>query len=210
MFKPEETLLGLDCCGRPGEHRTVNIPLSKLAKYTEQVESCLPKPYISYHWFNKLHGRVQYCKGIIPHFRGFMSPMNRQLNSFTAQNNPRATVALGKDSDVREALEALVPHMKLAQTVPVHITELVGPDLPHVYGGVDAAAVGMGGFILPCTEYCPALVWRVEFPDDIRRHVEAQGNIITNSDVEAIAAFVFECMIDDVLDGRTEGISMFL
>jgi len=210
MFKTQEVLLGLECCGEPEQQRTVNIPTKKLIKYTEQVEACLPKPYISYKMFNKMHGRVQYCKSIIPHFRGFMSPMNRQLNACEAQNNPRATVSLKPGSDVREALESLVPHMKMAETVPVHITELVAPDLPHYHGGVDAAAVGMGGYILPCTRHTIPIVWRIAFPDDIRRHVESQGNVITNSDVEAIAAFVFECMIDDVVQGRTEGISTFL
>jgi len=76
--------------------------------------------------------------------------------------------------------------------------------------GIGAAAVSMDGYILPCTRHTIPIVWRIAFPDDIRRHVESQGNVITNSDVEAIAAFVFECMIDDVVQGRTEGISTFL
>ena len=209
MLKPKEVLLGLACCGEPHERRAVNIPAKKLEKYTAQIEACLPKPYISYSMFNKIHGRVQYCKSIIPHFRGFMSPMNRQLNASKA-NDRHATVQLGKDSDVREALEALLPHMKLALEVPVHITELVGPDLLDTHGGGDAAAVGMGGHLLPCTRWVQPQVWRVAFPDDIRRHVESQGNVITNSDVEAIAAFVHECMHDDALDGDTVGVTTFL
>ena len=208
MFAPQKILLGVDCCGEPRENRAVNIPDSKLIKYTTQVEESLCKPYISYDRFNKLHGRVQYCSSIIPHFRGFMSPMNRQLNTSKALDK-RHTVSLAQDSDVREALSALVPHMHMARLIPVHITEIVAPDLPHIHGGVDAAAVGMGGYACPCTMFFVPITWRVDFPDDIRRHVESQGNVITNSDVEAIAGFVYECMVEDLV-GRTEGISSFL
>ena len=205
MFKPKEVLLGAEVDGSPREQRQVNIPAAKMNKYCALVEEALNKPrnYVSRQMFEKIHGKVQYCSSIIPHFRGFMSPLNRQLK------NGGPCIGLGKGSDVREALESLVPHMKLAEAMPVHITEIVSPDLPHIYGGVDAAAVGMGGFFAPCTLFFIPIVWRVAFPDDIRRHVESQGNVITNSDVEALAAFVFECMIDDVLDGRTEGISSF-
>ncbi len=205
-FKTREILLGADVCGEPRQGRGVNIPTKKMEKYCSLIEAALSRPrnFITLREFEQIHGKVQYCGSIIPHYRGFMSPLNRQLR------NGGHCVGLGKGSDVREALTALVPHMKLAEIMPVHITEIVAPDLPHIYGGVDAAAVGMGGYIAPCTLFFIPIVWRVAFPDDIRKHVESQGNVITNSDVEAIAAFVFECMIDDILEGRTEGISSFL
>ena len=204
-LKTRETLLGVAVCGEPGKLRGVSIPAAKMEKYRTLIEAALNKPrnFLSNKEFERIHGKIQYCASLIPHFRGFMSPLNRQLRS------GGQGVGLRQGSDVREALAALIPHMRLAEVIPVHITEIVAPDLPHVHGGVDAAAVGMGGYIAPCTLFFVPVVWRVAFPPDIQQHVESQGNVVTNSDVEAIAGFVFECMIDDILDGRTEGISSF-
>ena len=48
-------------------------------------------------------------------------------------------------------LMVLMALMDWAHNNPAHTSELVPPYLPHFYGTVDAAAVGMGGVILPCT-----------------------------------------------------------
>ena len=205
-FKPEEVLLGAELKGQPGASRTVRLPEAKVTKYVQSVQAALDQPrhYIGRNQFEKLHGRIQYAGQTMPHLRGFMTPLNRQLRQ------PSTTVGLAAKSDVREALQALIPHMEIAHEAPAHITELVPPDLPHVYGTVDAAAGGMGGTWLPCTKGMQPLVWRVPFPSDIAKMVQAQGNNCTNSDVEAIAAFVAECMLDAVFRGMIAGLSSHL
>lgn len=207
-FKRAETLLGARLAGGPGADRTVGLPKEKLDKYVGHIDGALAQRnnYVTIDNFRKLHGKLQYCGSFLPHLRGFMSPLNRALRG------GRRQVGLGRNSDVRPALEAMKEYLQLSETVPAHITQLVPPLYPHVYGSVDAAAVGMGGTWLPGTTWIQPAVWRVEFPTDIREAVQSQGNEITNSDVEAVAAFVAECMLEqgELLGHDTAGVSSYL
>ena len=90
---------------------------------------------------------------------------------------------------------------------PSHITELVSPDLPHVYGAVDASAQGMGGVILPATRWIQPTVWRLEMTPHLRKQVE--DGQLTIADCEFVAWFLQECLLDEILtaEGTTAGVS---
>jgi hypothetical protein len=120
------------------------------------------------------------------------------------------TVGLGRTSELRETLSAFLPLLEAAHDHPSHITELVPPDLPHYYGYGDAAAVGVGGTVLPCTRWILPLVWRAEWPKDIADEVRKKQGSVSNSNVEAAAAYLAECILDDELGGSTAGVSSYI
>ena len=98
--------------------------------------------------------------------------------------------------------------IRLASIHPTHITEVVGPDLPHFYGYVDFAACGMGGVLLPCTRWVQPLVWRLPCPHDIKTACETQGGYINNNDGEAAAVCVQEMSLEHWTGLDTAGLSL--
>jgi hypothetical protein len=205
-WKPKEILLGFGMSGLSGRARDVALPLAKKDKYVDRITSALAQPrnFISFNQFQKIHGQLQHAAVAMPCMKGFMTPLNRVLATATTM------VGLGAKSEVREALLAFLPMLHGAHDRPTHITEIVPPSLPHYYGYVDAAAVGAGGVLLPCTRWIPPLVWRVEWPVDIANEVRKESGTISNSDVEAAAVFIGECLLDDELGGETAGVSSHL
>ena len=138
-FKMEETLIGFIPKGGSHQQRTVALPSDKVQKYVEAAQSVLGRNFLPQSVYAKVHGKLQYASGVMPCMRGYMTPLNRALSS------SKSTVGIGKTSGIREALEQMVPMLRNAQSRPSHITEIVPPDLPHVYGYVDFAACGFGG-----------------------------------------------------------------
>jgi hypothetical protein len=161
-----------------------------------------PRRSISFASFQKLHGKLQHAALALPCMKGFMTPLNRTLS----QALP--TVGLGAASELREALKLFHAVLELAHLRPTHITELVPPSLPHIYGYVDAAAVGAGGVWLPCTKWLTPCVWRIAFPADISDAV--RNGTLTMGDCEAAAVFIAECMLEELLQGNTAGLSTHL
>jgi hypothetical protein len=203
-FKLEETMLGFVPSGRRGAGRTVSLPLDKKNRYVARVQDMLSKNFVSVALHKEVHGKLQHAAVVMPCMRGFMTPLNRAV-----AKSP-STIGLGKNSELREALEAFIPMLENAHTRPSHITELVGPDLPHFYGYVDFAACGFGGVWLPCSRWLQPLVWRVKSPPDIAREVQKDNGEVNNNDGEAGAVFIGELMLDHVLGGDTAGVATHL
>ena len=201
-----KTMLGLYIQGAPGADRTVGLPPEKTELYVESLESALSKKKMMLRDFLKIAGRVRWASTAIPSIRGFMAPCNRAA----AGKGPKHFVGLGKDREVREALATFRSLLCMAKESPSHISEIVGPSLPHIYGMVDASAQGMGGVILPCTLWIQPTVWRLEMTPALRRQVE-RGEL-TIADCEAVAWFLQECIIDELLVASctgTAGIASF-
>ena len=211
-FKTNEVLLGFGARGAAHDGRTVCLPEDKRDRYIAAIRGALAKPrnYISLSEFQKIHGKLQHVSAILPMMRGFMTPLNKVL----AQAHP--VVGLSHRSQTREILEAFIIMLEVAHARPSHITELVGPYLPHYHGYVDAAARGVGGVWFPCTRplciggVACVLVWRVRWPDDVCREVQKADGSINNNDVEAAATFIGESILDDQLEGHTAGVSSHL
>ena len=207
IWKQYEILLGFGVCGAQGNGRTIGLPKDKKDKYVGFIREALDKPrnYMLFSDFQKLHGKLQHASVVMPSMRGHMTPLNRML-----AHKPER-VGLKKNSELRETLESFVPLLEASHTHPSHISELVGSDLPHYHGYVDAAAIGVGGVWLPCTEWINPVVWRFQWPDDICEEVKKADGKINNNDVEAAATFMGNVMLEeDMLRGKTAGVSTHL
>jgi hypothetical protein len=205
-FKPEETMLGFDMHGHPKRRRTVGLNDDKSSRYRAKIQEALARKdhCLPFGEFRKIHGKVQHASIVMPCMKGFMTPLNRVLAAATT------FVGLGKGSEVRDTLADFDHLLALATAHPSHITEIVPPDLPHYYGYVDFAAVGMGGVWLPCTRGLQPLVWRARNPREIEREVRKMNGFVNNNDGECAAVVVAEFTLDHVLDGDVAGVSTHL
>ena len=197
-------MLGFLMHGGRGPLRTVGVPDDKFGKYTDRIHAALAQPHnwIPFSEFQRIHGQVQHVSVAVPCLKGLMTPLNRVLSQA-----PRH-VGLSRGKPLRNTLGTMATLLADAQTHPSHITEIVPPDIPHFYGSVDAAAVGVGGVWLPCTHWIHPTVWRADWPPDITRAVR-EGRL-TMVDCEYAGYFIQECMLEDVSDIPTAGISSFV
>jgi hypothetical protein len=203
-FLPQKIVLGFLFDGQPGAQRTIGLPKEKADSYIEHIRGALDnaRHYISKTEFQKLHGRLAHALTIMPCMTGFMSELNRVLAAACI------TVGLGKHSKLRRILEDYVFFLSRAHTNPSHITELVGPALPHIYGYTDASRTGMGGTLLPATKWIAPTVWRLQYPPDI---VELFDNRhISINDLELAANFLTERIGEYELAGDMQGLNSWL
>ena len=204
MFKLREVLLGFLLSGESGAGRTVAVPPDKFGKYVGRIRKALDQKshWISFGEFQKIHGQMQHVSVAVPCLRGLMTPLNQMLS------RPAQRVGLRVGSTLRSTFELFATLLEDAQTSPSHITEIVGPDLPHYYGTTDASGDGAGGVWLPCTEWIQPVTWRCEWPEDIKRGV--RDGTISMVDCEFAAYFIGECMIDELSGCPVAGLSTFL
>ena len=203
-FKLDEVMLGFLLSGRTGPERTVAIPEAKFGKYTDRLKAALAQPRrrVPFAEFQRIHGQMQHVTTAIPCFRGLMTPLNQQLAKESS------TVGLGSGSVLRTTFETFITLLEDAQLNPSHITEIVAPDLPHYYGSTDASGVGAGGVWLPCTHWIYPVVWRLEWPSDITQAI--RDGLLSMVDCEFAAYFIEECMLEDMTETPTSGISSFV
>ncbi len=83
-------------------------------------------------------GKLRHASIILQAAKGFFTPINAAM-----QGNPRI-IGLGKNSEVREALEDIILLLRILSSRSTHVRELV-PNMPHYVGYHDAAAEGAGG-----------------------------------------------------------------
>ena len=89
---------------------------------------------------------------------------------------------------LRDALQDFGTLIKVLGRRPTHCRELVVDD-PGYIGYCDASKLGAGGVWLVGTRQLAPVVWRVEWPDDIRQQVVSFDNpsgTLTNSDLEMV------------------------
>jgi hypothetical protein len=203
-WMPQKLLLGFIADGSPEEGRTIGLPREKTDSYRAHLRQILQANYVSLREFQKLQGRLQHSSFAMPSMRGFMTPLNATL-----RKAPQ-TIGLGKASELREVLEDFDIMLEAACVRPSHITELMGPYLPHYYGYCDASADGAGGVWLPATRWCPALVWRLRWPAWVEAEVRKKHGRITNSDVECAAIFIMECILEHYITANSAGVATWL
>jgi hypothetical protein len=201
QFRREKLILGFAFHGGTGSDRMVGLSVEKATSYLDDLRAALERPQhcISKAEFQKLHGRLTHASQVMPCMGGFMSVLNQVLAS------AHITVGLGKKAPIRETLEDFAFFLEQAHRNPSHIAELVGTDLPHIYGYTDACRSGMGGVILPATKWLPPSVWRCKFPADIVALFD-EGKLSVN-DLELAANFVAERTAEHMLQGRIAGLN---
>jgi hypothetical protein len=177
----------------------------KADSYRAHLQGVLKTYYVSLREIHRLRGRLLHASFAMSSMRGFMMPLNAELGQGSQ------TIGLAKTSEVREVLSQFDLMLEASCQEPTHITELMGPHLPHFYGYCDASAEGAGGVWLPCTRHCPAIVWRLKWPPWVEREVRKQkGGRITNSDVECAAVFLMECLVEQYLTVQSAGLATWV
>lgn len=192
-FSPCKIMLGTQLTGNAGAGRLISLPEDKYLKYSQAIRTALDTPAhrVSRKHLEKIIGKLQYAGNTIPSLPGHLTPLYKALKG------SGQFIGLGKSSETREVLAGFLPLLELAHKVPTHITEVVGPHWPHIYGTVDASGLGFGGVFLPCTRWIQPTVWRLEMPPALSARV-SEGSL-TMVDCEAVAWFVADCLIDELL-----------
>ena len=204
LFDVSKTILGFLFSGSPGALRTLSLPADKAESYIAAIDAALlpSHHYILRRDFERLHGKLNFARSVIPCLGAFMAPFNTALSTQTA------TIGLAIDSPLRAAMVDIRLLLSVATSTPFHITELVGSPLPHVYGYTDACQTGMGGVLLPCTRWLPPLVWRVPFPATIQT-LFASGALSIN-DLEIAATFISDRLIEHHFQGDCVALNSWL
>jgi len=177
--------LGFDWNGR---RRTVRLPKEKARKYVSETKRMLNRKRAPIKKFQTTVGRLRHASMILPAAAGFFTPINTALKA-DVNGNQRKHIGLGKHSEVREALLDLTSLLKLLSRRPTHVREIV-PEMPKFAGYHDAAAEGGGGVWFSLQQKMQPLLWRLAFPEDIKKSVVSLKNpqgSITNSDLELAA-----------------------
>ncbi len=128
-------------------------------------------------------GKLRHASIFLQAAKGFFTPINA-----TMRGNPRI-IGLGKNSEVREALEDIISLLCILSSRPTHVRELV-PDMPHYNRYHDATTEGAGGVWFLLMDDMPPQVWRAGFPVNIATDVildENPAGKITNLDLELAA-----------------------
>ncbi len=85
-----------------------------------------------------LVGTLRHASIILPAARGFFTPIN------AAMRGGLKTIGLGKQSDIRAALNDFCSLIRILGSRPTHVQEIL-IDIPRYVGYHDAAAEGAGG-----------------------------------------------------------------
>ena len=197
-FALDKELLGVQFAGRQGKGRLVSLPRDKADKYIQAVRAALDSPAfrVSLLNFQRVLGKLVYTSNIMPSMKGFFTPLYNELGG----KRPGDFVGLGRKSECRMVLEELGLMIELAVSRPSHIAELVGPDLPHIYGTVDASSRGLGGVILPCTKWVQPVVWRLAMPADLEAAVISRN--LTMVDCEYAGVFIQVCFMQELAEAQ--------
>lgn len=163
-----------------GARRCIELPPNKVASITEDIHAMIRKNSVPVKDFEKLRGRLRHACIGIPAGKGMMGPID------AAMRGEPHFIAIKKNPRLRTALADFGTLIKVMARRPTHCKELV-VDSPGYIGYCDASKLGAGGVWLSGTLYLSPVVWRLEWPADIRNNVVSFSNprgTITNSDLE--------------------------
>ena len=184
IWATEKEILGWEF---NGHLYTITLPTEKSRKIEQLTKKVLNSKATPLKRFQELAGKLQHASLAIHGGRGLFSPI------YMATKGDPEFVTITKE--LRRALEdwrALVQHMT---RVPTPIQLLV-PDLPSILKYTDACNIGAGGVVVPGSRVVPYIVWKLEWPDDIKQ-AKLQGSITIN-DLE-LAGMVLGWLVVDAL-----------
>lgn len=180
-WRTEKEMIGFEWEGRK---RTVCLPTKKSKQYVADTKAMLyKKRRAPVKRFQTVVGKLRHAARVMPAAKAFFTPLNHAL-----RGSPKH-VGLGKSSEVRHCLDDLCSLLRMLQRRPTHVDEIV-PDAPKFVGYHDAAAEGAGGVWFSLDKPMSPIVWRFEFPPDIKVEVVSDSNPngkLTNSDLELAA-----------------------
>ena len=161
-----------------GTSRCIELPDGKIEAIGELIDRAKAARSIPRRDYEKLLGKIRHASLGVPGSAGLFTPLNMALR----ERSWWARLSL----EVKEALGDFRVLLKSAAKEPTHVNELV-PGTPAFVGYCDACRMGAGGVWLLGTKVVAPIVWRVEWPDDIKADLNSDDNLtgrITNSDLE--------------------------
>ena len=181
-----------------GITKCIELPETKATKILQQLKTTLRKKAVKLNDFQKLVGKLRHASLGIPAGKGLFTPINHAL-----KGDP-AFVKLPNNSDLKLALHDWLYLIKDVASRPTSTKELVVGE-PDYLGYCDASGIGAGGVWFGVHAELDPIVWRVEFPHDIRDRLVSESNPtgdITNSDLELAGLvlhwLVLEYVVDDL------------
>jgi hypothetical protein len=142
----------------------------------------------------------------IPAGRGLLSPCNRVLRC-----QPKY-VYLQRNREVLTAIEGCRTLLRESTMEPTRCREVVA-GWPDYIGIVDASGHGAGGVVLGENLACTPLVFRWEWPEDIKRDIKTVTNPsgrLSNSDLEMAGLVILWLIIEGIgVDLREKRVTLF-
>jgi hypothetical protein len=109
-------------------------------------------------------------------------------------------VHISKKNHLLEALRDCRTILREATAQPTPCRELIS-DWPHYVGVKDASKHGVGGVVIGEARKCIPMVFRAEWPDDIKQALVSESNptgAITNSDLEMAGLLLLWLVMEEV------------
>ncbi len=181
-----------------GRHQTAQLPPDKAEGILKEVKAITRKKKTPTKRFQKIGGQLRHATTIVPAAKGLFIPNNNALNG-----DP-TTISLAKDGAVREALLDLAKLIRMLASRPTHIHEIV-PRAPDYIGLCDASGFGAGGVWFGGEKGLDPVIWRVDFPKQIRDALVSDANpkgTLTNSDLEMAGTLLQAIVLEQVTNMR--------
>jgi hypothetical protein len=173
-----------------GQNRTIELPTDKVNKITAELHSITRKAAVPTKDFEKLRGKLRHACIGLPAGNGLMSPIDAALTG------GKHFIKIWDNPLLLNTLRDFVTLIGLLAARPTHCRELIVGD-PGYLGYDDASKLGARGVWLPGILFLLPIVWRVEWPQDIRNNVVSFANptgTITNSNLE-MAGMVIQYLV---------------
>jgi hypothetical protein len=196
MYKTRKTLLEFDF---DGNEKTMWLKLAKREKLLAVLKGWIRtgkrgSAGIAFSKFESTIAKLRHAFTSIPVGRGLLSPCNRLLKQQPAY------VYLSCNLSVLTALKGCRNLLREATSKPTRCRELV-MGWPDYIGIVDALGHGAGRVVFGEQLACTPVVFRWEWPKDIKRDINSVSNPagrITNSDLEMAGLVLLWIVIERV------------
>ena len=167
-----------------GATRCIELAEKKQAAILRELKTILRmRGGVPFKQLEKLIGKLRHAAIGIPAGKSLFGPINQLM----AQKPP--AIYWERCPDVRVALQDWKQLIREAAKEPTHVKELVSGEADYK-GTLDASGKGAGGIWISGNKLLAPIVWRVEWPQEIRDRLvtfDNPGGDITNSDLEMAA-----------------------
>ena len=149
---------------------------------------------IPFDEFESVVQKLRHAFIALPTGKYLLSPMNSVIRA-----RPRV-VYLGRNERLLTALQDARVLVRETMAKPTHCAQLVRK-WPDYVGVKDASGHGVGGVVIGENMPCTPTVFRLEWPEDVKRNIVSSSNrsgTITNSDLEMAGLFLLWLVMESV------------
>ncbi len=171
-----------------GNEYTVSLPEKKCAKLIKQLTAMTKQKTIKFKDMEKLVGKLQHASLAMPGGWGLFSPLTMAM-----KGRPKR---IKMTEIISQTLRDWRTIIRKLTVTPTHVLQLVD-GYPDYIGYSDACRLGASGIWFGVTEDIGFVVWRVEFPTDIKDNLCTSNNpngTITMNDLE-LAGVLLEWLV---------------